>query len=73
MYGPAISDPWYVAGVMIMSSVCPRLCVGMLTCCFRLKASSMLSRVCILIFIVIYMDVDVSHDYQILVFGELFC
>ena len=26
--------------------MCPRLCVGILTCCFRLKASSMLSRVC---------------------------
>ena len=46
MYGPAISYPWYVAGMMIMSSVCPRLCVGMLTCCFRLKAASLLSRVC---------------------------
>ena len=46
MYGPTISDPWYVAGVMIRSSVCPRLCVGMFTCCLRLKTSSVLSRVC---------------------------
>ena len=30
-------DPLYVAGVMIRSSVCPRLCVGMLTCCFKLN------------------------------------
>ena len=46
MYDLAISDHWYVACVMIMSSVCPRLCVGKLTCCFRLKAVSMFSRVC---------------------------
>ena len=46
MYGPAISDPWYVAGVMIRSKVCPRLCIGMLTCCFKLKAAIVFSRVC---------------------------
>ena len=34
-YCPAMSDPLYVAGVMIKSNVYPRLCVGMLMCCFR--------------------------------------
>ena len=46
MYGPAMSDPWYLAGVMIKSKVCPRLCVGMLICCFKLKAAIVFSRVC---------------------------
>ena len=45
MYGPAMSDPWYVAGVVIRSKVCPRLCVGMLIC-FMLKAAIVFSRVC---------------------------
>ena len=34
-----MSDPWYVVGVMIRANACPRLCVGMLTCCFKLKAA----------------------------------
>ena len=46
MYGPAISDPWYVVGVMIRSSVCPRLCVVMLKCCFKLKAAIVFRSVC---------------------------
>ena len=46
MYGPTISDPWYIAGVMNKSSLCPRLCAGMLTCCFRLKAASVFNGVC---------------------------
>ena len=46
MYGPAMSDPWYVADVMIRSNVCPRLCVGMLTYCFKLKAAIVFRRVC---------------------------
>ena len=46
MYDPAMSDPWYVAGVMIRSNVCPRLCVGMLTCCFKLKAGIVCRSVC---------------------------
>ena len=45
-YGPAMSNPWYVAGVMIKSNVCPRLCVGMLTCCLKLKAAIVFRRVC---------------------------
>ena len=41
-----MSDPWYVAGVMIRSNVHPRLCVGMLMCCFKLKAAIVFRSVC---------------------------
>ena len=46
-YGPVMNYPSYVAGVMIRSNVCPRMCVGMLMCCFKLNAAIVSRSVCL--------------------------
>ena len=41
-----MNDPWFVAGLIIRSNVCPRLCVEILTCCFKSKAAIVFRSVC---------------------------